>query len=313
MKVAIVGVQGIGRHHAKWWQMEGACPCAFVGSTDQSVAQAKKMLDQHLNQEIPGFSDVSSMLRQVRPEIVDICSPPALHAHHCEIALEAGCHVLCEKPFLYQDSVPSSQLLQRADSIVRLAQRRNRRLGFCFQYVESIRFLGQLWDEIRQGERIFRMEGILGSPAKGRSSDPARVWVDLAPHPLSAIQTFYSEYQPDWESLSLRFEGYHADAEFDLLNQGKVLCQCKIRTFNTEIPPSNVRRFLFNDIQFDIEGFRDDKGIFQARVVWDGGVRDTSDFMREVIRRFLNGEISASGQMACQNMEWMLKILERPF
>ena len=38
------------------------------------------------------------MIEEERPDIVDICSPPSLHASMIEAAMKAGCHVICEKP-----------------------------------------------------------------------------------------------------------------------------------------------------------------------------------------------------------------------
>jgi len=44
------------------------------------------------------FTDVGKMLDECRPDIVSVCTPNASHKNHVSQALEAGCHVLCEKP-----------------------------------------------------------------------------------------------------------------------------------------------------------------------------------------------------------------------
>ena len=44
-------------------------------------------------------SDYATALREVRPDIVLVAAPPALHAAMTIAALEAGAWVLCEKPF----------------------------------------------------------------------------------------------------------------------------------------------------------------------------------------------------------------------
>jgi len=309
MKVAVIGVKGIGKHHAKWWQVEGADVCAFLGSTRESVASAGEMLSHHLDADVPGFFDLEEMLREKDPDIVDVCSPPHLHAVHCEASLEAGCHVLCEKPFVYEKGVSSDRLVGQANSLAELAERKGLKLGICLQYVESARSLLGLWKDLRPGEPIVRVEGVLASPAKGRAQDPRRVWVDLAPHPLSAIQTVFPSLQPDWSSLSIDFERYNANARFEGRLEGDRTVRCSVRTYNTEEPPANVRRFVLNDVQFDIEGYKDDEGMFQARIHWDNGTRETEDAMRMVVRRFLEGNPSAPGREGARNLEWMLKIL----
>ena len=44
------------------------------------------------------YDDPVRMLRECAPEIVHVCSPHHLHAGHSIAALDAGAHVLCEKP-----------------------------------------------------------------------------------------------------------------------------------------------------------------------------------------------------------------------
>jgi len=48
---------------------------------------------------IPGaYSDLSDMLSAEKLDIVDICTPPQIHAPLAIEALQHGCHVLMEKP-----------------------------------------------------------------------------------------------------------------------------------------------------------------------------------------------------------------------
>lgn len=44
------------------------------------------------------YTDWREMLRAERPQVVSICTPNAFHAEQAVAALEAGAHVLCEKP-----------------------------------------------------------------------------------------------------------------------------------------------------------------------------------------------------------------------
>src|SRR5699024_12655869 len=39
-----------------------------------------------------------AMLLAVKPDVVSVCSPTRFHYEHTLMALEAGCHVMCEKP-----------------------------------------------------------------------------------------------------------------------------------------------------------------------------------------------------------------------
>jgi predicted dehydrogenase len=88
-----------------------------------------------------GFAEASTDWRDViaaRPDIVVVAGPVALHAEQVKAALEAGAHVLCEKPFTI---APAD-----AWDLTRLARERNRHLMLCYAWnemgiVESVRRL----------------------------------------------------------------------------------------------------------------------------------------------------------------------------
>lgn len=82
-----------------------------VGACDPD-AQARQRAHRKWN--VPVFEDPVQMLRQVNPEVVTVCMPPALHRDHALLALSKGCHVFCEKPV--------AETLEQADEIVSAAE-----------------------------------------------------------------------------------------------------------------------------------------------------------------------------------------------
>lgn len=68
----------------------------------------------------PVFASLQEMLARIKPEIVTVATPPASHFEIAKMALEAGCHVICEKPFM--------ESLDEADQIIALARRVDRRV-----------------------------------------------------------------------------------------------------------------------------------------------------------------------------------------
>lgn len=44
------------------------------------------------------YTDAQKMLREIKPDIVSVCTPNASHPHYVRLALEEGAQVLCEKP-----------------------------------------------------------------------------------------------------------------------------------------------------------------------------------------------------------------------
>ena len=74
----------------------------------------------------PLFRDLPELLRETHPDIVVVATPPDSHYALAREALEAGAHVLCEKPFM-----PS---LSEADAIIALAAKCSRRVVVNNQY-----------------------------------------------------------------------------------------------------------------------------------------------------------------------------------
>lgn len=59
------------------------------------------------------YTDAGEMLRREKPDLVSICTPNQSHEAYIQLALEAGCHVICEKPVCL-DSAHLRRLYQLA-------------------------------------------------------------------------------------------------------------------------------------------------------------------------------------------------------
>lgn len=68
--------------------------CKVVALCDRSPAAA----EQAKNLGLPLYGDLAEMLRCEALDVVDVCTPTFLHKEHVMAALEAGKHVICEKP-----------------------------------------------------------------------------------------------------------------------------------------------------------------------------------------------------------------------
>tara|TARA_A100000171_G_C2139709_1_gene153915 strand:- start:6797 stop:7816 length:1020 start_codon:yes stop_codon:yes gene_type:complete len=92
VKFAIVGCGRIAQRHAehiaKFGQLVAVC--------DIDEERADKLGGEY---EVTSFSSIELMLgAQLEIDVVSICSPNGLHAHHSIMSLNAGYNVLCEKP-----------------------------------------------------------------------------------------------------------------------------------------------------------------------------------------------------------------------
>ena len=97
MSELAVGVVGAG-----WMATDYHIP-AFTSHPDtRVVAFAERDEDRRAaverEQSIPGYGDIAAMLSAHDIDAVSICTPPSTHEALFLTAVEAGCHVLCEKP-----------------------------------------------------------------------------------------------------------------------------------------------------------------------------------------------------------------------
>ena len=90
-RFAIIGCGHIARRHAAQVATYGALDAV----ADIEHTRAIELAVQYGARPYPSAAE---MLKAEKPDIVSVCTPNGLHAQHAIMALEAGCHVLCEKP-----------------------------------------------------------------------------------------------------------------------------------------------------------------------------------------------------------------------
>lgn len=121
MKIAIIGTGVIGKVHAEVLSTLGT-PAAALCDLDAKKAEAVK---EKYAPDARIYTDWQTMLTELRPDAVHICTPHDLHATMTVAALKQNIHVLCEKP-----------LCIRAEEIERIleAERESSAtLGVCHQ------------------------------------------------------------------------------------------------------------------------------------------------------------------------------------
>ncbi|MFO7776577.1 MAG: Gfo/Idh/MocA family oxidoreductase [Candidatus Hydrogenedentota bacterium] len=309
-RVAVVGARGVGRYHARWWALEGAQVCAIVGTSENTLEEARANLENTFGFDGATYTSLEELLENEDVDIVDVCSPHIHHGEHVRIALENRCHVLCEKPFIYRPDAGREELLAEAEVLLELAERRGRRLSVCLQYTRgadhAIRHSleNQGWTSLRH----FRSR--LEVPSRGRGPDPSRVWLDLAPHALSFLSRLLPQAAVDFTTLETNFEGYKAHASFEVHSPGDERTACQLEMANNPESGSHTRLFSLNGRDMQFEGATDERGVYAMRVVTQDKEWKTNDFMREFIRAFLWNEATVRPKEILVNLDWTLRVLE---
>lgn len=112
VRVACVGAGYFSQfHYDAWRRIDGV---ALVGACDLNMDRARAT-------GAPAYDDLTTMLTDTAPDLLDIILPPPTHAQTIRAALAAGVKwIICQKPFC--------QDLQEARQIVQEAQTANARL-----------------------------------------------------------------------------------------------------------------------------------------------------------------------------------------
>ena len=101
LRMAFLGCGGIAGKHAR--SLKGKDEIEIVGGSDVSEEQVGKFFKRNLDgyKPAPGvFTDAAKMYAATKPDAVVICSPHTLHYEQGMQALDAGLHVLMEKPMV---------------------------------------------------------------------------------------------------------------------------------------------------------------------------------------------------------------------
>jgi predicted dehydrogenase len=94
IKVGVIGVGQIGKFHVSTYA--GMPDVEIVAVADLNEAEARRVAEQHGIKQV--FADFRDLLKIPEIQAVDVCLHNNLHAPVTIAALEAGKHVLSEKP-----------------------------------------------------------------------------------------------------------------------------------------------------------------------------------------------------------------------
>jgi len=124
LRYAIIGAGGIAGAHmgylAKFEDVE------LVALADVNTASMLKHAKTYNIPEANCFTDYEKMLKAIKPDAVSVCTPNGLHAPNAIAALEAGAHVLVEKPMAMN--------AKEAQKMLDASKRTKKKLVIGFQY-----------------------------------------------------------------------------------------------------------------------------------------------------------------------------------
>ena len=138
LRIAIVGCGKIADQHAM--QIQRIKDCEIAAVCDREPLMAKQLCERFPIKQ--RFSDVTELLKQGRPDVVHITTPPESHFEVAKLCLEQGAHVYVEKPF--------TVYAEQAQELVELAEKKGLKLtvGHNEQFSHAARRMRTLVQEL---------------------------------------------------------------------------------------------------------------------------------------------------------------------
>ncbi len=96
LRVGLVGAGLVGQAEHAYYLWEERERFEFVGLADASATVREALGARYGVKEL--YADLPSLLKAVKLDALVIAAPDPFHPELAALALEAGLHVLCEKP-----------------------------------------------------------------------------------------------------------------------------------------------------------------------------------------------------------------------
>lgn len=178
LRVGIIGAGLMGQWHAHASKKAGG---EIVAVADRNPSAANQLAARYGGVEV--CADITELLTRSSCDLLHICTPIATHEEIAGIAIEAGKHVLIEKP-----ATPDAQGTQR---LIQLAASRSVLVCPVHQFVfqQGVLKARRLLDRVGRVlhlEMTFCTAGGVGRQERERGS----IVAEILPHPLSLAQVF---------------------------------------------------------------------------------------------------------------------------
>jgi predicted dehydrogenase len=197
LKVGIIGCGGIanGKHLPALAQVETVALVAFC---DLELARAEKAKQKYGTADAVVFTDYQELLK-LDLDAVHVLTPNSSHAPLTIAALEAGCHVMCEKPM--------AKTSEEAKAMIAAAEKTGKKLTIGYQnrfrtdseYLHTVCEAGELGEVYTAKAHAIRRRAVptwgvfLDEEAQGGGP-----LIDIGTHALDLTLWMMDNYKPKY-------------------------------------------------------------------------------------------------------------------
>ncbi len=182
IKVAVAGAGSMGSNHLRVLSDFDEQRVRLVGVAEPALEVREKAEKRF---HVAAFEQYQQMIAETRPDLVVVAVPTHLHFEVARHALDAGIHVLVEKPI--------ATTIEEAETLIQLANQRSVHLavGHVERFNPAVMALKRL---LARGElgTIFSLHARRLGPFPPRIRDVG-VTLDLATHDLDAMRYLVAE------------------------------------------------------------------------------------------------------------------------
>jgi predicted dehydrogenase len=224
LKVALIGCGKAADMHVSGIRRLNAARIVAVG--DLEPLMAEQLAARHGIANC--YSDFDKLLAMEKPDVVHIATPPQSHFSLARSAIDAGCHLMVEKP-LAIDSRQAAQLIAYAERHARKLT-----IGYTYYFDPVVRMLRRLVRENVMGE-VVHLESFLGYDLNGSFASPvladrdhwvhglaARLFHNVLDHLLNKITEFLTDEKTLVQAYSWQMPGRDPDLDYDLPDELRV-------------------------------------------------------------------------------------------
>lgn len=163
--VAVLGLGGIGRAHIKG--VLNTPTCKLYAICDKNQEKLDEVLKDYPG--VLGVTDYKDLVADKNVDLMIVATPDFVHAEQAVAALEAGKHVLCEKPL--------AMGMEDVDKIVAAVEKASSKfmIGQVCRYAPGFRKAKELVDEGKIGKLFFVESEYAHNYGHARGADDWRV------------------------------------------------------------------------------------------------------------------------------------------
>jgi len=304
LRVCVIGLGPIGNLHADIYKMDELAE--LVGVCD-IISERAERAGKRLG--VPWYTDAQKMLSELSPDLCSIATGgyeySSDHFEPTIQALEAGCHVLCEKPICND--------ISKAQKMVKLAKEKNLCFGINLnhRFTPAFRVAKRWFDEGKIGDLLFiNMSLWIGKPQDFES--PYYHLKALNPHSVNIMQQFGGPVdkvqcfamkatgRTIWStaSINMKFKNGavgHLTSSYDM-ERGHPMERCEVAGIKGRLviediwreailyPAGNLEKTVYTNPIFG--GFKDFNDTFRDRI---------HKFVEQIVNRVKPEEIDGSG------------------